>query len=268
MKETLRMNRHDVGVAVKKGSMELVESFTYAKRIFGRDFLGPEAIQKAFGIEMKPPPIPFSQEAMEEAKEMGMFLIFRTNGARSETPLTMSHMSQIGRVPLFPPGGKYMKEPFFTMFTAEPRWALVTKTVIPESIDRNYLQQTRAIVQFVQFCTNVKHYQQAINEYYISEQSIDFLLHFAASEAEHKLTNLSINTLTRRKAVEIAYDTFVYFLNNGVYLLNNTKDWSLTRTSSGNIAFLGQFDQLGMEIQADPANANHRSLGAVISLSI
>ena len=43
-------------------------------------FLGPEAIKAAFGVELSPeeiPPIKFTKEQLERARDLGQFLVLR-----------------------------------------------------------------------------------------------------------------------------------------------------------------------------------------------
>ncbi|MCX6782123.1 MAG: hypothetical protein NTW66_03340 [Candidatus Magasanikbacteria bacterium] len=62
------------------GSEEGEVTLAEAERIFGEDFHGPEAVEKTFDFhvrESEVPPIPFSQEDLERAKELGQMLILR-----------------------------------------------------------------------------------------------------------------------------------------------------------------------------------------------
>src|SRR3990172_4855204 len=57
--------------------------FQEAKEIFGKDFLGPEAAEATFGVELSQDEleqieaIPFTREELEQAKQLGMMLVLR-----------------------------------------------------------------------------------------------------------------------------------------------------------------------------------------------
>ncbi|MDP3696526.1 MAG: hypothetical protein Q8R55_00665, partial [Candidatus Taylorbacteria bacterium] len=64
-------------------SKEANIEFDEAREIFGKDFLGPEAIQTTYGIELRQDElqeienIPFTREELEQAKQLGMMLVLR-----------------------------------------------------------------------------------------------------------------------------------------------------------------------------------------------
>src|SRR3989304_293049 len=100
-----RLNRKDlVGLRDKikdliKETKDLIPtSPDQAKEIFGNDFLGREAVKKAFGIDIPKaeiPAIPFSREDLERARELGQFLILRYNKAPDGQPLSMKKMNDM-----------------------------------------------------------------------------------------------------------------------------------------------------------------------------
>ena len=66
-------------------SREANIEFDEAREIFGKDFLGSEAIQTTFGVELTPEElkevedIPFTREELEQAKQLGMMLVLRVS---------------------------------------------------------------------------------------------------------------------------------------------------------------------------------------------
>ena len=65
-----------------------------AEKIFEKDFLGPKAVEKVFGISLAEnaiPPIPFSRKELENAKALGQQLIFQAR----EMKIKESGMSKL-----------------------------------------------------------------------------------------------------------------------------------------------------------------------------
>ena len=109
-----------------------------AKEILQENYLGPEAIEKAFGIRLNPeniPPILFTKEELERAKELGQSLILRMDKAPDGQPLTMQKMQELLQ-PQFTSEAKgkildntdwYQNEDFFTKETPKLHWALASR---------------------------------------------------------------------------------------------------------------------------------------------
>ena len=78
--------------------------FGEAREILGKDFLGPEAIQTTFGVELTPDElqeiedIPFTREELEQAKQLGMMLVLRVprlGEGKTERPLTIDSAREL-----------------------------------------------------------------------------------------------------------------------------------------------------------------------------
>src|SRR3989344_5727045 len=74
--------------------------FREAQEIFGKDFLGPEALAKTFGIELGDMQkdvleIQFSREELEQAKQLGMMLVLRVPTDKDNQPLTINNMREM-----------------------------------------------------------------------------------------------------------------------------------------------------------------------------
>lgn len=223
-----------------------------AKKILGRDYLGPEAIKKTFGIELKSediPPIPFSREELKHAREFGEFLIFRTDQTPADRLYLLNGTEALVKVP-------------------QKRWALVSKEMLgykgnkPDSdlskvsTSKNYLEQTELIVKYLQnqvFQAGElpKEYQQAIAEFEEQNEELRQLIKNTDAATwrftAQRLANLKITQLTRPSSDEILYDMEVYKKINNQYLLSNKYIW--TSSASGScLEAVGYVDGYGARI--------------------
>jgi hypothetical protein len=63
-----------------------------------KEFMGPDEIKKAFGVEIAEseiPNIPFSEAELERAKKLGQFLVLRADKAQDKEPLSMGKINQL-----------------------------------------------------------------------------------------------------------------------------------------------------------------------------
>ena len=219
----------------KEGSIEFEE----VKEIFGKDFLGPEAIKTTYGVELTPDElqeienIPFTIEELEQAKQLGMMLVLRVprlGEGKTERPLTIDSARE-----LFTKGdslgdpkkkkqkvfyGKkgeswYDNEKFVTQDTPKLGWGLVMKSVLPDSLSKNWDQQDEVLKKWA------------------------------------KDNNIDPTLVKRRTPVEIAYDTLIYYGENKESLLENRYDWSGGQSSGGFFVYVGGFDSGGLYVSSD-----------------
>jgi len=140
----------------------ILEQINNAKEILGKEnVFDHEAIKVAFGAENiqinleQIPNVPFSEEELERAKELGQFLILRVDKTADGQSLTMERMNKLladefketgkGKI-LFKTDDSgnieanawYKNEDFFLEEIPKLSWALVTKEVIPNSLNNNY----------------------------------------------------------------------------------------------------------------------------------
>ena len=224
------------------------------------DFLGPETISAAFGPEAVPaeiPPILFSPEELRRARELGQFLILRSNQIpddKLELPNTKQTLEKA-------PTG---------------RWALVTKEIIPDSTDKNYLEQTEQLIKYLreQVFADVEipaEYQEAISEFEAQKEELRPLAESREEEiwepAAERLANLKISRLTRQSYDEVLYDLELYKQINDRYLLPNMYTWTSSRPSDGSLVLVGSFASVGVFVSWDRPGASGSDLGAVFSRS-
>ncbi|MCX6782124.1 MAG: hypothetical protein NTW66_03345 [Candidatus Magasanikbacteria bacterium] len=137
--------------------------------------------------------------------------------------------------------GSYKSEDFFTKEVPEPRWALVSKEVIPGTLDKNYFEQTKIIVNYLSeevFKGQIMPatYLSAINEFADQKDDIQGLINsYEWHVAAEKLANLQINQLTRQTPAEALYDILIHFQTTGKYLLEKMYTWTTRRSPDGDL---------------------------------
>jgi hypothetical protein len=253
----------------------------YVVQLFGEDYLGPEAIEKAFGILIPPeyiPPIPFDQSELERAKQLNQRLVLRWDKDPNGEDLTMEKLQGLLQSEFTKQGkGKihyntdwYEKEDFFTRAVPEIKWALVTNDVIPNTTSKNYVKQTETIVDYLKrevFPTHTmpKELSDAILEFEKQKSEIAKLLSSNPDEAAIRLDNLFITHLTRQTPVEVLYDLLLYIQNNDKRLLQNIRTWSSARASNGSFVSLGSFGDLGLRVDDGWPSIGHSGVGVCLS---
>ena len=220
--------------------------FEEAKEIFGPDFLGPEAVEATFSVELSQDElnqienIPFTREELEQAKKLGMMLVLRVSRVgkdKSAKPLTIKQLRGVfkGEDKLGDPKKKksqifydqswYDKEDFATKATPSLGWGLVTKKILEESRNQNLDQQKEILKKWAE------------------KNGID--------PAQIK----------RRTPVEIAYDTLLYYGTNKESQLENTWDWTEVRSSGGGFVSVGYFVSGGLGVGSDARGYSDSDLG-------
>ncbi|MDE1970075.1 MAG: hypothetical protein KGI50_00650 [Patescibacteria group bacterium] len=229
----------------KEGSIE----FTEAQEIFGKDFLGPEAIKATYGVELSPEEsekietIPFTREELEQAKKLGMMLVLRVSRlgeGKTEKPLTIDQIRErfssgdtLGnpkkkkqKMFVSKKGeGWYDAEKFAIEDTPKLGWGLVARSVLPDSLGKNWDQQEEVLKDWA------------------------------------KQNNIDPASVKRRTPVEIAYDTFLYYGANKESLLEDKWDWTGVQSSGGGFVLVGSFDSGGLSVRSVSRGSTYSTLG-------
>ena len=223
--------------------LEVGTEWKEVQELFGKDFLGPEALKKTWGVDLTEEElqeiehIPFSQEDLEKAKELGMMLVLRLPHNKEQKPLTIKQMRETfsQEDPLGDPQKKksrvvwnqdwYNDEDFATKTTPKLGWGLVTKEVLAESKNKNWDEQ------------------QEVLEKWASDNGID------------------PKTIHRRTPVEVAFDTITYYGANQDSLLESSYDWTSVRSSDGKFVFVGYFDSGGLRVSSAARGNRYSALG-------
>ncbi len=260
---------------------EIAKQVEKAKEILGSDCLGPEEVEKAFGIKINSaevPSIPFSATELEKAKGLGQFLVLRANCDLDGSPLTMERMEGLLSARFEGRDEKvlydtdwYKGEKFFTEETPQMEWALTSKEVIPDSTSKNYLEQTDTIIGYLNQAfpggALPKEFQEAVEEFNGKRSEIERLIDSDWKEAAARLEALKITELTRQKPVEALYDLIMYRENNEQRLLENIYSWTGRRNSGGGLVGVGGFGSDGVCVDADGPGDRGGALGVSFSRS-
>jgi MoxR-like ATPase len=250
----------------KKPAGEKTEraSFDEAREAIGeQNFYGPDEIMNTFGVELTEeqiPEIPFSVEELEKAKALGQELVLYVDQAKDGKPLTVKKMKEVlGNVT-----SKNQKFIFSDWFETDAvmskevplvGWRLTGKEPLKTSADKNYLQQTEAIVEYLKnevFADGMPSpYQDAIDEF---EAIKDSLVAPTVSQVEaewkmasEKLAKLKINELCRENFSEAVFRLALHEKKTGERLLDSKGrsiyyTWTCSRGSGGGLVGVGDFD--------------------------
>jgi midasin (ATPase involved in ribosome maturation) len=255
-------------------SPDILKQLEQAKDIFGSDFIGPVEIKAAFGTAVETedvPTIPFSMVELKQAEELGQMLILRQ-------PLTMQQIGEAlgdkvkdeGKV--FYDTDWYKEEKFFTEELAQAGWALVSKEVVPDSTDKNFLDQTDLMVDYLknQVFKGVELpavYQEAIDEYLAKRTDIATTMSSDWQKAAGMLESLQITELTRQSPSEALYDLVAYFQNNDERMLPDKYSWTKRRYSDGRLVYVGHFGSGGVHVSWRRPGRSASLLGVSFSRS-
>lgn len=258
-----------------------------AERVMAADFFGSEAIKQTFNIEVKEiPPIQFSLAELERAKALGQQLILFTHEAADGEPLGIAKMNELvlgktadGQKLLYGGDGKggikadtwYKNEKFLQ---AAPRagWRLVSKEIVPDSQNKNYLEQTEHLIEYTQKEIFVgapvpEKYKQALTEFHDKKEEIKELLNTDWEKAGEMLENLEITKLTRETAPEALYRLILNERVNKERSLAAKYTWTKTRSLDGPFVRVGYFDVGGVDVSGDRPGYSYAYLGACLSRS-
>jgi len=241
-------------------------------------FLGPEAIKQAFGMELSSkeiPPINFTKEQLERAKDLGQFLVLRLDRIKDNQgefqPLNVANLVEIssGRnIKLrnqddwlaTTQGPREKGVVAIKDQTPQPGWSLVSSELVPGTKNKNYLEQTEIIIDYLKSKIYpgqelFQPYEEALKEFEQIKKARPNLAELTVSQEESEwklaakiLGNLKITKLLRRTPIEILYDLYVFKDRYGKYLLSGPNyDWSSGRHFDDRLAFLGSFDSRGVD---------------------
>lgn len=251
------------------------------RQLFGEHFLGPEAVEKAFGIRINAgdvPAIPFGRDELKRAKELDHMLVLRVSRTKDGSPLTMAKMEEMlqgeferdlkGKI--FYDKNWYKDEAFFTQDVPRPGWALISGQAIPDSTLKNYFQQTEALAVYLQkdvFGERMipRHYLEAVIELMRQRQYLGDLVSSTWQEAARKLSQLEINQLIRQSPVEVAFDLLVSFQSTGDRLLSDKFTWTSRLTPDDKLVVIGRFGPKGLGVARWEPDDTDPTLGVCFS---
>ncbi|MBI3685141.1 hypothetical protein HY250_01935 [Candidatus Azambacteria bacterium] len=267
--------------------------FQEARELLGEDLIGPEEIEKTWGVRPEDvPEIPFSREELERAKEMGQMLVLRVEKTEDGKPMSLEVMIDIiqkrwnkeGKGKLLYTDDEYKnwKERTGADFSQKaPRagWTLVSRELLPQSTSKNYAQQTELMVAYLKDTVFKdmeipEEYEEAFQEWEQAKQTdknIQELLRnpdnpkYDWQQAAKELAELKITQLTRQSIQETIYDLALYYDKNGERLLPNVYTWSNSRSPEGELVDLGEFDAEGVDAGRWAPSRRVDDLGVLLS---
>jgi MoxR-like ATPase len=242
----------------------VAEQIEAAIEKLGREnVFGPQEVEKTFGVRLaEVPDVPFSIEELERAEKLGQMLVLRVDKTPDGKPMSMEAMNEIlvkkwkkeGKGEIFATADGWRDWIGADYFTKEhPRlgWALVSKEVMPESLSKNYLEQTEVIIKALKEkafkdLELPEEYTEAIAEFESKKKRLAELMDSDWQQAAKQLAELKITQLTRQTIPETIYDVAMYHDKNNKRLLADTYSWSSSLVPDGVLVDLGGFGAGGV----------------------
>jgi len=242
----------------------VVEQIEVAIEKLGKEnVFGPKEIEKIFGVRLaEVPGIPFSVEELERAEKLGQMLLLRVDKTAEGKPMSLEAMTEVmakrwkdeGKGDLLRTADgwkRWFGEDRFTTESPRTGWALVSKDVLPESLSKNYIEQTEVIIATLK--SDVfkdmdipEEYTKAIEEFESKKAKVIELVNEDWKKAAKELAELKISQMTRQTFPETIYDLAVYYDANNKRLLSDTRTWSTSLYPGGGLVSLGWFGAEGV----------------------
>lgn len=282
----------ELGISSSEGKEGSELSLADAERILGKEsVLGAKDVEQVFGVKLdRIPAIPFSQQELQRAKELGQQLILQVDSMihkgglmsrEKSAPLTLENLKQKftkahddGKV--FYEQDWYKNEDFFKKEKPRTGWRLTSKDLVPGSTSKSYLEQTDVLVDHLekQVFKGVelpKPYKDAITEFKRKRAEIEPLAK-SGTDAEWKkgsqmLADLAITKLARELPVEVMYRLILNDQARKDKPLHSTYAWTASRDSDGGLVLVGDFDSDGAVVDDDGPDFRDGLLGVSFSRS-
>jgi len=228
-----------------------------------RDRLPPESL----------PEIPFSLEELKRAKALNHFLILRLDRfTPKELEERYNSLHANPEEPLLFNTNWYQNEPFYTQDKPKLSWALVSREVLPNSTDKNYLAQTQELIHYLK---NQVYKDQPpppdfntwVAEFDSQKAALAQLITSNWQEAARKLSKLAINQHYRPSFADSLYDLAIYQRTHNQRLLPNLYAWTRSRSSDGSLVDVGPFRSSGLIVYGLRPVYHDTGLGLLVARS-
>ena len=238
----------------------------------GTDLFGAEEIKAVFGLDVTPPPIPFSEEELTLARKRSEMLVYQP------VSITMKQIHEMranktsdGKL-LFYNTDWYQNEAFFTSDSIRNEWRLVSRAPIPGSRNQNYLEQTATLCEYLVqvFGTDMpKVAREAIAEFQSHKEELVKLLDKDWKEAAKQLVALKVNQMFRETPAEAFWSLALYEgINHERLLPPGSWTWTNKLSSGGYVVAVGNFDEGGVNVDNDNPRSRNGPLGVRFSRSV
>lgn len=259
----------------RKGLCEMLESLTidapalegigsaypyrldelHAIEIMGaKNVLGVASIKRVFGIEVTDvPPIPFSVDDLKRAKKLNQHLILRVDKMGNGLPCSIQKMQEDYSKGNLLHEPKWWKEYIFKgTETPHAGWALVSKDLLPDSTNNNYVDQTAVLVEHLEKevfkgTALPEVYRKAIEEFKVKKTGLIHLISSDWKAAAKQLSELEITKLCRPSAVDAIYDMALTYDVTGTRPFPTTYTWTASLARDGVLVGAGYFDESGVD---------------------
>jgi len=253
-----------------------------AERIMGREnVLGYADVKRIFGVD-RTDPIQFSRADLEKAKALGQMLVLRTDKTAEGKPMSLEVMNNRlvdkwrtagkGELLATVEGWKGLIGDAYSKDAPRAGWALVSKNILSESLNKNYIRQTDILIehlkkQVFKEATLPEKYRKAIATFESQKAELTRLMNDDWQEATKRLSELDINKLTRATFQEAIYDAAMYFDKNGERLLSDANTWTSSRSPGGGLVLVGRFGSKGLDGDRRTPRFTVSRLGVCLSRS-
>lgn len=282
--------------ALEKARDSLKEKFFVspeaAEKIMNKNFFGPEAIEAAFNITLSPkdiPPIRWTTQELKEAKHRGEFLILRISHTPDGARLTMRKIAELVQPTLTANRkGEALvnfnwdeNESFYTQEPCRLGWALVYRDILPDSIEKDYIQQTRLLIDHLknkvfnnkplspEYQTAVDQFETYLHDTFPNKTDEEINKNLGGPDCKRyaeALANQPITILTRHIASEAFYDAMLLRATTKYYsLLFDVYTWTSSCSSDGLLVNVGNADANGANVGG--WNPDHRGMGIGVLFS-
>ena len=273
-------------------------SMKEAKEIMGVNFFGPEEVKATLWLKFpdKIPEIQFSKEIIEKLKDTHQLILYGGQYIDGRVPTGQGKFIDVAgqtfdaRLQNMKKDGTkllndiswYKDEKFFTKDSSELRWKIVTKELIPNSTNKNYLEQTDVLYDYVKNMYDVKDIDEIPSEVMEAVHEWDDLKNDAQKFAELKrlvesddetewklgastLESLKLTQMFRESFIEWLYRTALTERATGERLLPNKYSWTKSRSSIGIFVVAGLFDDDGGDVSRIRPRRSSSDIGCAFS---
>jgi len=223
-------------------------SLKEAREILGDEkVFGPEEVKQTWKVDLKEVSlIPYSQEDLEKAKEMGMYLILRIDKDAQGNALTAKRMEDIKQVDftaqnkgkIFYDKDWYKNEDFFIKETPQTKWTLTSGNILLNSHNKDYIEQTA----FLRDELKEQGWLTPEEEQECTDQELDKIREIMSSDqkkAAEMLSKLNITQNHRLSFSETVYNFISILDSKDSRILKSKYNWTKSFSSDGRLVLVG-----------------------------